>query len=87
MQLDETYYLKNNDAQFVTNFFSETEGVEQTHLLMSQLDKPEEVMWKLVSKQAMENFFSDEGSSPEKLEIKTISESEASRIREHAKES
>ena len=44
-------------------------------------------MWKLVSKQAMENFFSDEGSSPEKLEIKTISDSEASRIRDHAKES
>ena len=47
-QLDQTYYLKNNEAKFVSNSFTEKESVKQKHLQMSGLNDPDEVMWKLV---------------------------------------
>ena len=62
---EETYYLKNNDAMFVANCFSEKDGKTQGHLLMVGLNDPDEVMWKLVSKRAVENQFGDNGTEDE----------------------
>ena len=60
--MEETYYLKNNNAMFVANSFSEKDGKTQGHLLMMGLNDPDEVMWKLVSKRAVENQFGDNGT-------------------------
>ena len=49
-QIEETYYLKNNEALFVANFFTKQDGNQLQHLLMVALEDPDEVMWKLVSK-------------------------------------